>query len=97
MAEPTTKRASTQVSKIIKAPRKAVYQACLDPKALASWRVPDNMKAQLHVFEAREGGTYRMSLTYLLQVQEHPKTERPDLITALLSFNLISNSRRVDT
>jgi uncharacterized protein YndB with AHSA1/START domain len=57
-------RASTKVSRIIKAPRKAVYKACLDPGALARWRVPDNMTAQVHVFEAREGGAYRMSLTY---------------------------------
>lgn len=57
-------RASTTVSRIIKAPRHAVYQACLDPGALAKWRVPDNMTAQVHVFEAREGGTFRMSLTY---------------------------------
>ena len=26
--------------------------------------MPDNMTAQVHVFEAREGGAYRMSLTY---------------------------------
>jgi uncharacterized protein YndB with AHSA1/START domain len=64
MTEPSAKRASTQVSKIIKAPRKTVYQACLDPDALASWRVPGNMKGHVHVFDAREGGTYRMSLTY---------------------------------
>jgi uncharacterized protein YndB with AHSA1/START domain len=57
-------RARTKVSRIIKAPRKAVYKACLDPGALAKWRVPDNMTAQVHAFEAREGGTYRMSLTY---------------------------------
>jgi uncharacterized protein YndB with AHSA1/START domain len=64
MIESSAKRASTQVSKIIKAPRKTVYQACLDPDALASWRVPDNMKGHVHVFDAREGGTYRISLTY---------------------------------
>jgi uncharacterized protein YndB with AHSA1/START domain len=57
-------RASTRVSRIIKAPRRAVYEACLDPLAVASWRVPDNMTAHVHVFDAREGGTYRMSLTY---------------------------------
>ncbi len=57
-------RASTTVSKIIRAPRHAVYKACLDPAALAKWRVPDNMTARVHAFEAREGGKYRMSLTY---------------------------------
>jgi len=56
--------ASTKVSKIIKASRKAVYKACLDADTLAKWRVPDNMTAEVHVFEAREGGRYRMSLTY---------------------------------
>jgi uncharacterized protein YndB with AHSA1/START domain len=64
MTESSVGRASTQVSKIIKAPRPAIYQACLDPDALAFWRVPDTMKGQMHVFEAREGGTFRMSLTY---------------------------------
>ena len=57
-------RASTPVSAIIKASRKAVYTACLDPDALAAWRVPDSMKGEVHVFEAQEGGMYRMSLTY---------------------------------
>jgi uncharacterized protein YndB with AHSA1/START domain len=55
---------STEVSTIIKAPRAAVYKVFLDPAALAAWRVPDNMTAKVHSFEAREGGTYRMSLTY---------------------------------
>jgi uncharacterized protein YndB with AHSA1/START domain len=64
MREPSAQRASTRVSRIIKAPRKAVYQTCLDPDALALWRVPDNMKGRVHFFDAREGGTYRMSLTY---------------------------------
>ncbi len=65
MTEPSAGRASTQVSRVIKAPRTAVYRACLDPDALASWRVPDNMTGEMHVFEAREGGTFRMSLSYL--------------------------------
>lgn len=64
MTEPSARRATTQVSRIIKAPRKTVYQACLDPGAVATWRVPDDMTARVHVFEAREGGTYRISLTY---------------------------------
>ncbi|HYZ15944.1 MAG TPA: SRPBCC family protein [Candidatus Acidoferrum sp.] len=57
-------RRSTQVSRIIKAPRQAVYEACVDPDAVVSWRVPDNMTGHVHAFDAREGGIYRMSLTY---------------------------------
>jgi uncharacterized protein YndB with AHSA1/START domain len=57
-------RASTKVSRIIQAPRAAIYAACLDPDALAAWRAPDGMTARVHAFDAREGGSYRMSLTY---------------------------------
>lgn len=56
--------ASTKVSRIVRAPRRAIYRACLDPDALASWRVPDGMTARVHTFDGREGGSYRMSLTY---------------------------------
>jgi uncharacterized protein YndB with AHSA1/START domain len=64
MTEPTAMRASTKVSRIIQAPRRITYHAFLDPDTLASWRAPENMKASVHVFDAREGGSYRMSLTY---------------------------------
>jgi uncharacterized protein YndB with AHSA1/START domain len=53
-----------QASKTIKAPRAAVYRACLDPDALASWRAPQNMTAQVHALDASEGGRFRISLTY---------------------------------
>jgi uncharacterized protein YndB with AHSA1/START domain len=55
---------SSRVSRIIKAPREAVYRACIEPGAVAAWRVPDNMTAHVHAFDARVGGGYRMSLTY---------------------------------
>lgn len=51
----------TTVSRLIGAPRAAVYRACLDPAAIARWRVPDNMTATVHRFD---GTGYRMSLTY---------------------------------
>ncbi|HEX8243867.1 MAG TPA: SRPBCC family protein [Longimicrobium sp.] len=56
--------ASTKVSRVIRAPRPAIYRACLEPDALAAWRVPDGMTARVHAFDPRQGGTYRMSLTY---------------------------------
>jgi uncharacterized protein YndB with AHSA1/START domain len=48
----------------INAPRGSVYRALLDPDAIANWKVPDGMSAQVHEFEAREGGPIRISLTY---------------------------------
>jgi uncharacterized protein YndB with AHSA1/START domain len=64
MASPAGTRASTRVSRVIRAPREAIYRACVNPEALAAWRAPDGMAARVHAFDAREGGTYRMSLTY---------------------------------
>jgi uncharacterized protein YndB with AHSA1/START domain len=64
MTEPCAKRASTRVSRIIKAGRKAVYQAFLDPDSVATWLAPENMRGHVHTFDAREGGKFRMSLTY---------------------------------
>ncbi|WP_460351542.1 SRPBCC domain-containing protein [Actinoallomurus acanthiterrae] len=55
---------STRVSQHINASRPAVYQALLDPDAIAKWRVPDGMSSHVHEFDAREGGAFRVSLTY---------------------------------
>jgi uncharacterized protein YndB with AHSA1/START domain len=55
---------TTRVSQHIDAPRAAVYRALLDPAAIARWRVPDGMSSHVHEFEAREGGAFRVSLTY---------------------------------
>ncbi|HKZ78676.1 MAG TPA: SRPBCC family protein [Pyrinomonadaceae bacterium] len=55
---------STRISCHINAPRAAVYRALLDPRMVAKWKVPDGMTAHLHAFDAREGGTFRISLTY---------------------------------
>jgi uncharacterized protein YndB with AHSA1/START domain len=46
------------------APRGAVYRLLLDPAAVARWRVPEGMTAEVHTFEAREGGAVRVSLHY---------------------------------
>ena len=55
---------STKVAVHIKAPREAVYQALTDANAIAHWRVPDGMSTHVHEFEAREGGRFRVSLSY---------------------------------
>jgi uncharacterized protein YndB with AHSA1/START domain len=58
---------STRVSRHLNASRDAVYKALLDPKAVAQWRVPTGMSSVVHEFEAREGGRFRVSLTYEAQ------------------------------
>jgi uncharacterized protein YndB with AHSA1/START domain len=46
------------------APRPAVYRALLDAGAIAKWRVPTGMSSRVHDFDAREGGSFRISLSY---------------------------------
>jgi uncharacterized protein YndB with AHSA1/START domain len=55
---------STQAFRHIRAPRSAVYRALLDAGAIAQWRVPAGMRSHVHEFDAREGGSFRVSLTY---------------------------------
>ena len=55
---------STRISRCIKAPRTKVYAALIDADAIAKWKVPTGMTSHVHPFEAHEGGTFRISLTY---------------------------------
>lgn len=55
---------TTRIRYHVKAPRAHVYSALIDARAVATWMVPDGMTSQVHVFEPREGGAFRISLTY---------------------------------
>lgn len=61
-------------SKIVPASPSAVYRAFLDPGALVSWLPPEGMEGRIDVFDAREGGTYRMTLTYVASENAVGKT-----------------------
>lgn len=55
---------STRASRYIAASRSRVYAALVDREAVARWKVPDGMTCEVHEFDAREGGSLRISLTY---------------------------------
>src|SRR5882757_4879540 len=55
---------STRVTQHVNAPRAMVYRALLDARAVAKWMVPNGMTSHAHAFDGREGGTFRISLTY---------------------------------
>jgi uncharacterized protein YndB with AHSA1/START domain len=55
---------STRISRHINAPRATIYRALLDAHAIAKWKVPAGMTCRVHFFDAREGGSFRISLTY---------------------------------
>jgi uncharacterized protein YndB with AHSA1/START domain len=55
---------STRISRHVNAPRASVYRALLDARAVATWMVPTGMTSHVHAFDPREGGSFRISLTY---------------------------------
>jgi uncharacterized protein YndB with AHSA1/START domain len=52
------------VRAVVAADPATTYRALVDPAAVATWRVPDGMTAEVHELDARVGGAVRMSLTY---------------------------------
>jgi uncharacterized protein YndB with AHSA1/START domain len=55
---------STEVSQHVNGSRSSVYRFLLDADAVSKWRVPAGMSSHVHEFDAREGGSFRVSLTY---------------------------------
>jgi len=64
MATKSGKKRIDSASRVIMASPRTIYQAYMDPSALVSWLPPVGMKARIDAFVPREGGTYRMALTY---------------------------------
>lgn len=65
MPSPTADPGSrTRVVRRVNAPPNVVYRALLDGDAVQKWRVPAAMTSRVHEFDAREGGRFRVSLTY---------------------------------
>jgi uncharacterized protein YndB with AHSA1/START domain len=54
----------SRTSRVIRAQPEELYQAFLEPAALIAWLPPAGMTGEIHQFDARVGGGYRMSLFY---------------------------------
>ncbi|WP_457582049.1 SRPBCC family protein [Ensifer canadensis] len=57
-------RRTDSAERVIAASAQVIYLALLDPQAVARWLPPEGMTGQVHAFEAKEGGRYRMALVY---------------------------------
>lgn len=55
---------TTRIMHRVNAPRAKVYRALLDVRAVGTWMVPNGMTSRVHAFDPREGGAFRISLTY---------------------------------
>ena len=54
---------SITINRVIEAPPERVYEAFVDPDELTAWLPPEGFSAEVHEFDATEGGTFRMSFT----------------------------------
>ena len=61
--QPKLETTSLKLTRVIKAPRERIYQAFLDPDALAKWIPPHGFTGKVHKMEAKVGGAYRMSFS----------------------------------
>jgi uncharacterized protein YndB with AHSA1/START domain len=64
MTDASNGRRTDRAERLIKASPSAVYAALIDPAAVAVWLPPEGMKGQVHAFEPRAGGVFRMTLIY---------------------------------
>jgi uncharacterized protein YndB with AHSA1/START domain len=65
MSETKVTTGTVRVKRTIKAPAERVYNAFLDPDAMAKWLPPGGYTAKVYSMDAKVGGTYRMSFTSL--------------------------------
>ncbi|KRI50593.1 toxin [Acinetobacter baumannii] len=54
---------TVKLHRVFKAPAERVYRAFLDPDALVKWMAPPGFTAKVHSFDAKVGGSYKMSFT----------------------------------
>jgi uncharacterized protein YndB with AHSA1/START domain len=69
---------TTRLTRHIRASREEVYRALLDSEAVRQWMVPDHMSSRIHWFDAHEGGTFRITLTYDTPTETGKTTPQSD-------------------
>ena len=85
-------------SRVIKAAPRTIYHAFIDPDAIVSWLPPKGMKALVEAYEPREGGTYRMVLSYDQPGHSAPgKTSEDSDVVRGRFLELIPNERIVQS
>lgn len=60
MSNPTN---TVRLHRVLRAPPQRVYQAFLDPDAMAKWLPPHGFTCKIHHMDARVDGGFRMSFT----------------------------------
>lgn len=69
---------TTRTRWLLNAPRARVYRALTTAADLQRWRVPPGMSCEIHAYDPREGGTFRISLSYVDLAGTGKTTARTD-------------------
>lgn len=99
MAQSSKKQSAAErkdtASKLIKASPERIYQALIDPRAIIVWLPPKGMKGEIEQFDPREGGSYRMTLTYDNPKKAHGKSSKNSDIVKGNFVELVPGKRLV--
>jgi uncharacterized protein YndB with AHSA1/START domain len=60
-----------RLHRVLRTTPEKLYRAFLEPDALAKWLPPHGFTAKVHQFDARVGGTFKMSFTNFSTGQGH--------------------------
>lgn len=82
-------------SRLIAAPAEVLYAAYLDAKAIAAWRPPQGMRAEIYRFDPRAGGGYRMAFVYEDSAIAGKSGDNADVFEATY-LDLVPNRRIVE-
>ncbi|GAF64302.1 hypothetical protein BTS2_1194 [Bacillus sp. TS-2] len=92
----STNRRIDSASRVILASPPTIYQAFLNPKSFISWLPPQGMTGQIVSFDPREGGAYKMTLTYVADATLGKTSHNTDETQGLF-LELVKNERIVLT
>lgn len=82
-------------SRVIKASPHAIYEAFLNSGALSSWLPPKGMSARIDEFDAKEGGVYRLTLTYETDHSNAGKTSENEDVSRGKFLELVPDTKIV--
>lgn len=97
MVNSSNNKRTDSASRMIKASPQTIYQAFLNPEALVSWLPPKGMSGHIDLFDPREGGTYRVTLTYEMDNSTPGKTSENTDVAQGRFLELVPDKRIVQS
>lgn len=97
MANESSNRRIDSASRVIMASPQTIYQAFVNSEALVSWLPPKGMSGHIDKFDPREGGTYRVTLTYEMNHSNPGKTSENTDVAQGIFLELVPDKRIVQS